>query len=254
MVRRATGSLAYSSTGFRRFLDDILNYGLEIMGMYYGSYRANVVGNEDPEQAGQPDPFGRLTVTIPAVDGGSGLTKRVAWPILPFAGPGYGFKSLPPVGGFVWVEFERGRVDLPMWKGGWFSDNDMPDDLKATESHGWFTPLGHQILMDEQSGSEFIRVKHLNGETLIEFDSEGSIFITNKSGQKVHIGDGADTANEPALLGTTSKDLLDELMDALLKMQVPTGVGPSGTPINSADFASIKARLSTMLSETVNVK
>jgi uncharacterized protein involved in type VI secretion and phage assembly len=250
----AFGSVAYSSQGFRRFLDDILNHGLEIIGLYYGSYRAEVVSNEDPDQAGQPDPMGRLTVVVPAVDGGSRLTERVAFPITPMAGPGYGFKSLPPVGGYVWVEFERGRVDLPMWKGGWFGDGDIPDDLKPTEAHGWFTPSGHQILMDDQSGSEFIRVKHKNGSTLIEFDSQGSIFITNKSGQKVNIGDGADTANEPALLGTTTKDLISELCDAILALTVSTGMGPSGTPINAAQFAAIKARLQTMLSTTVNVK
>jgi hypothetical protein len=254
MVRRASSSPAYGLQGFHRFLDDILNYGFEYVGLFYGSYRAEVVGNEDPEKSGQPDPMGRLTVVVPAVDGGSGLTRRVAYPIVPMGGPSYGFKTLPPVGGFVWVEFERGRVDLPMWKGGWFGDGDLPDDLKPTEAHGWFTPQGHQILMDEQSGSEFIRIRHKNEETLIEFDSQGSIFITNSSGQNVHIGDGANTANEPALLGTTTKDLLSELIDAILALTVPTGVGPSGTPVNAAQFASIKARLQTALSQTVNLK
>ena len=254
MVRRAPGSPAYSSVGFARFFDDIVNYGLEIVGLYYGSYRAEVVGNENPDQAGSPDPYGRLTVVIPAVDGDSGLTERAAFPITPMAGPGYGFKSLPPVGGFVWVEFERGRVDLPMWKGGWFGDGDLPEDLQPTEAHGWFTPAGHQILMDEQSGAEFVRIKHKNGETLVEFDAQGSIFITNKAGQKVNIGDGADTANEPALLGTTLKGLLEELFDAITALTVPTGVGPSGVPINAPQFVAIKARLQTALSQTVNVK
>jgi len=252
--RRAAGSPAYSATGFARFYDDIVTRGLEIIGLYYGSYRAEVVNNEDPDQSGQPDPYGRLKVVIPAVDGDSRLTERTAWPIVPIAGPGYGFKSLPPVGGYVWVEFERGRLDLPIWKGGWFGDGDIPDDLKPVEAHGWFTPAGHQILMDEQSGSEFIRIKHKNGETMIEMDSQGAIFITNKSGQKVNIGDGADTANEPALLGTTTKDLIGQIIDAIMALTVPTGVGPSGTPVNAAQFAAVKAQLQTALSQTVNVK
>jgi len=252
--RRAIGSTAYSATGFGRFLDDILNYGLEIIGLYYGSYRGEVVGNEDPDQAGQPDPFGRLKLVIPSVDGDSRLTERIAWPRTPVAGPGYGFKSLPPVGGYVWVEFERGRVDLPVWTGGWFAENDLPDDLKPTEAHGWFTPAGHQILMDEQTGQEFIRIKHKDGTTLIELDSQGNIFITNNTGKKVNVGNGADTANEPALLGTTLKGLLEQLIDALTALTVPTGVGPSGTPINAAQFQAVKAQLQRALSQTVNLK
>jgi hypothetical protein len=252
--RRAFGSLAYSATGFARFFDDLVMYGLEYMGLYYGIYRAEVVSTDDPDQQGQPDPLGRLTVLVPAIDGDSRLTPRVAYPIVPIAGPSYGFKSLPPVGGYVWVEFERGSVDLPMWRGGWFADGDLPDDLKPIEAHGWFTPAGHQILMDGQEGAEFIRVKHKNGSALIEIDSNGSIFITNSSGQKVNVGDGADTANEPAVLGTTLKGLLEQTLDAITALTVPTGVGPSGTPINAAQFISIKARLQQALSTTVNVK
>jgi len=251
---RATGSIAYSSKGFYRFLDHITTHGLEMIGLYYGNYRAEVIDNEDPDNAGQPDPFGRLKIFVPSVDGNSRLTERIAWPRLPLAGPGYGLKTLPPVGGWVWVEFERGRVDLPIWTGGWYAENDIPDDLKPVEAHGWFTPQGHQILMDEQSGSEFIRIKHNNGETQIELDSEGSIFIVNKSGQKVNIGDGADTANEPAILGETLKGLLEQLIDAITALTVPTGVGPSGTPINAAQFAAVKSQLQTALSQTVNVK
>jgi hypothetical protein len=252
--RRAVGSIAYSSTGFARFFDDLVTHGLEYMGLYYGCYRAEVVSTDDPDQEGQPDPFGRLTVVVPAVDGASRLTRRVAYPMVPIGGPSYGFKSFPPVGGFVWVEFERGRVDLPVWKGGWFAQGDIPDDLKPNEAHGWFTPAGHQILMDGQEGAEFIRVKHKNGSSLIELDSQGSIFITNSSGQKVNVGDGADTANEPAVLGTTLKGFLEQILDAIVALTVPTGVGPSGTPINAAQFVSIKAQLQRALSTTINLK
>jgi len=254
MASRATGSIAYSATGFRRFLDDVLNLGLEGIGLYYGSYRAEVIDNEDPDVPGSPDPFGRLKLVIPSVDGDSRLTERIAWPRLPVAGPGYGLKSLPPVGGFVWVEFERGRLSLPIWTGGWFAEGDIPEDLAPTEAHGWITPGGHQIVMDEQSGSEFIRIKHLNGETLLEFDSEGSIFLTNAANQKVNIGDGADTADEPALLGNKLKGLLEELIDAINAMTVPTGVGPSGTPINAVSFTAVKTKLNTALSQTIQVK
>ncbi len=47
-------------------------------------------------------------------------------------------------------------------------------------------------------------------------------------------------------LGNGSVDLLgliDQLIDAICKLTVPTGVGPSGIPINKAEFSAIKTQL-----------
>jgi len=55
-------------------------------------------------------------------------------------------------------------------------------------------------------------------------------------------------AVEPVVLGDTLLGLLEELCDALAAETHPTPVGPSGPPINVADYSSIKSRLSTFLS------
>jgi|TARA_B100000073_G_C23370824_1_gene426877 hypothetical protein len=55
-------------------------------------------------------------------------------------------------------------------------------------------------------------------------------------------------AVEPVVLGDTLLGLLEELCDALIAETHPTPVGPSGPPINSADYSSIKSRLKTFLS------
>jgi len=55
-------------------------------------------------------------------------------------------------------------------------------------------------------------------------------------------------AVEPVVLGDTLLGLLEELCDALAAETHPTPVGPSGPPINAADYSSIKSRLSTFLS------
>ena len=154
----------------------------------------------------------------------------------------------------MYVIFEGGRTDAPLWIGGWWARDAIPSDFASTETNWMITPGGHQIILDDQDGEEFIRVQHIDGETLIEMDSDGNIFITNKSGSKVNVGDGAENANEPAALGETLKGLMEDLIDAINSMTVPTPSGPSGTPINSAQFEIIKGRLDTMLSETVNVK
>ena len=233
-------------------MDRLLVHGLEYMGLYYASYRALVTRNDDPNNPGQPDPQGRLHVRVAAI-GDTERNERLAYPIVPFGGNGFAAKFIPPVDSYVYVEFENGKIDLPLWKGGWWAVGDMPSDFSALETYGFQTPGGHKIILDEQSGQEFIRVEHSNGAR-VELDSSGSIFVTNKAGQKVHVGDGADTANEPALLGTTLKGLLEQLIDGLTALTVPTGVGPSGTPINAAQFIAVKAQLQRALSTTVNVK
>lgn len=250
---RARPSVAYGAQGFRYFLDRVTRYGLEFFQLYYGVYKAKVVSNEDPDNEGQPDPYARLTVYVPSVGDGESV-RRVAWPMSPIGGPSYGFKSLPSVDDNVYVMFEGGRLDAPLWIGGWWARGDMPDDLQDTDSHGWFTPGGHQILLDDISGSEVIRIKHSDGETRVELDQSGNVFVVNKANSKVNIGDGAENANEPAALGESLKGLLEEILDAINAMTVPTPAGPSGTPTNAVQFSAIKARLTTMLSQTVNLK
>jgi len=87
--------------------------------MFYGKYRGTVTNNIDPQQ------LGRLQVQVPAVLGSSSLSW--AMPCLPYAGPGVGFFFLPPVGARVWVEFEGGNPDYPVWVGGfWDQSSDIP--------------------------------------------------------------------------------------------------------------------------------
>lgn len=54
---------------------------------------------------------------------------------------------------------------------------------------------------------------------------------------------------QPALLGQDAVDFLKDLIDEIKKITVPTGVGPSATPINSAAFDSLKNDIDDILSE-----
>lgn len=242
-------------TGFRFFLDHILQYGLEYFNLFYGTYKARVVSNEDPDNEGQPDPFGRLTLYVPAL-GDTDSVERVAWPIAPAAGSGWGFKSLPPVGSNVYVVFESGRLDAVLWIGGWWSRDAIPSDLNKTETHWWITPGGHKIILDEQEGGQVVKIQHMNGETRLEMDNDGNVFVVNKSGSKIHIGDGAENEQpaQPGVLGEKLKGLMEDLIDAIKAMTVPTPAGPSETAINFAQFDVVKGQLQTMLSKTVDLK
>lgn len=88
------------------------------MRTYFGKYRGKVANNVDPLQ------LGRMQVEVPDVLGDG----RLSWamPCVPFAGPGVGFFALPPVDANVWVEFERGDLDYPVWTGCFWGPGEVP--------------------------------------------------------------------------------------------------------------------------------
>ena len=45
-----------------------------------------------------------------------------ALPAVPYAGDGVGFFMIPPIGASVWIEFEHGDPDYPIWTGCFWAD------------------------------------------------------------------------------------------------------------------------------------
>jgi len=79
---------------------------------YYGKYRGTVLNNIDPLQ------IGRLQVQVPDVSGF--IPSSWAMPCFPITGKQMGMWALPQIGAGVWVEFEQGNPDYPIWSGCWF--------------------------------------------------------------------------------------------------------------------------------------
>ena len=88
------------------------------MSQFFGKYRGAVENNVDPMQ------LGRLQVSCPAVLGDG----RMSWamPCVPFAGAGVGLFLIPPAGANVWVEFEGGDPDYPIWSGCFWGVGEVP--------------------------------------------------------------------------------------------------------------------------------
>lgn len=85
---------------------------------YFGKYRGTVVNNIDPMQQG------RIQVSVPSVLGGGQLSW--AMPCVPYAGPGVGLFLIPPVDANIWVEFEAGDPDYPIWSGCFWGIGEVP--------------------------------------------------------------------------------------------------------------------------------
>jgi uncharacterized protein involved in type VI secretion and phage assembly len=76
---------------------------------YFGKYRGMVINNIDPMQ------MGRLMVQVPDISGL--LPSSWAMPCFPVTGKQMGVWVLPQIGSGVWVEFEQGDPDYPIWVG-----------------------------------------------------------------------------------------------------------------------------------------
>lgn len=76
---------------------------------FFGKYRGTVINNIDPLQSG------RVQVSVPDV-----LGQDLAWamPCVPFTRKGTLARGIPSNGANVWVEFEAGDPDRPIWTGG----------------------------------------------------------------------------------------------------------------------------------------
>ena len=76
---------------------------------YYGKYRGTVFNNIDPEQRG------RIQAIVPAVQGL--VPTTYALPCFPIAGKQEGVFMVPQIGAGVWIEFEQGDPEYPIWTG-----------------------------------------------------------------------------------------------------------------------------------------
>lgn len=118
---------------------------------YLGKYRGVVVNNQDPQQ------MGRIQVIVPDVS--ELIPTGWAMPCVPFAFLQMGLFVLPPVQAGVWIEFEQGDPDYPIWSGGWWGEGQIPVLQNADLS----TPATPNVVI--QNGINTILVHGTPGPT-----------------------------------------------------------------------------------------
>jgi hypothetical protein len=112
---------------------------------YYGKYRGTVLENIDPMQ------IGRILAQVPDVLGET--PSSWAMPCVPAAGIQAGCFIVPPIGSQVWMEFEQGDPDYPIWTGGfWGVVADIP--ILATVPPA--IPPGQNIVLQTTGQSTLI--------------------------------------------------------------------------------------------------
>jgi len=139
---------------------------------YYGKYRGTVLNNIDPLQ------IGRLMVQVPDVS--NLIPSSWAMPCFPISGKQMGAYMIPQIGAGVWVEFEQGNPDYPIWSGCWYGSRaDVPALVTAT-------PPAVPVVVMQTQGQTTLLLSDLPGPT-------GGILIKTMSGAMISINDVALT-------------------------------------------------------------
>jgi uncharacterized protein involved in type VI secretion and phage assembly len=154
---------------------------------FFGKYRGKVENNLDPLQ------MGRVQVSVPAVLGEGSLSW--AMPCVPFAGAGVGFFAIPPSGANVWVEFEGGDPDYPIWSGCFWDAGEVPATPAVEQMKVFKTGLA-TITINDIPGAGGVTIETTTGAKIaitatgIEINNGmgGSIQL---SGPQVSINNGA---------------------------------------------------------------
>jgi uncharacterized protein involved in type VI secretion and phage assembly len=162
---------------------------------YYGKYRGTVLQNIDPMN------IGRIMVQVPDVS--NVIPSTWATPCFPFAGIQNGFFAVPAIGSGVWVEFEQGNPDYPIWSGCFFgSAAEVPALALAT-------PPGLQGVVIQTVGQNMLMISDTPGPTggillkttagaMISISDTG-IIISNGQGATIMMNGPAVTVNQGAL-------------------------------------------------------
>ena len=209
---------------------------------FNGLYAGVVVDRVDPLG------IGRVRLRIPGL-----IEPASAW-ALPRGGVGggtnrRGFFDVPEVGADVFVQFLMGDVDRPVYESGNWG---LPDDVteipeRARDASNEDKP---NIRVYETKEWAVVYDDRASNEMLIKNKNSGAAFKITPS----EILIGTENSNEFLALGTTLAAWQKRIMDLLIAHNHPTGVGPSGPPLNAASFTTEKTRVDEHVSEFVKTQ
>lgn len=216
----------------------LIHYGMEFIGRYYSTYRGYVVDNNDPKG------MNRVKVISPiiAIDDNKGIW---AFPKHSWGGNNYGTQWLPEIGDTVYLEFEYGDLDYPIWSHHSYALNEKPGEFDKPNKRGFKTPLGNTFIIDEGTNGN-------DGSITLKFKSNTDYFSLIKDtleleSKLIKLGKNGD---EQAILGNTLLDKLNKILDnhdnlyqLIMEHTHTSNMGPTGTPINNNQISDYKEGL-----------
>jgi len=165
----------------------------------FAIYQAKVLSVDDPNQ------MDRVQVEVPT----KFATEVSDWARPISMAPGWSWK--PSVDDFVWVMYENGDPDRPLYIGSWWPQNSsavstLPEDAKTNYpvTRMLSTPAGHKMVFDDTDKAQKITLESSSGHKIELDDTEdaGKITIESSSGHKIEL----DDTNSDEVLTISHKD------------------------------------------------
>lgn len=204
------------------------------MSAYFGKYRGTVANNVDPML------MGRVQVSVPSVLGSGTLSW--AMPCVPYAGPAVGWFAIPPVNANVWVEFEGGDPDFPIWAGCfWGLASDVPVSPAVAEQKMLKTD-GIELSISDQPGAGGVTLKidspAVSTPISLVMDSNGVELKLDPSKVTVTVN-GIEISNSPSTLKLEAAGIEAGCSPSTLKIE-QSGIEVASSP------ASVKVAASSI--------
>ena len=140
------------------------------MQRFFGIYQGKVIDNDDPER------LGRCKVSVPAINGAIDDPEILPWSHYITAGttgPNRGSFILPELGDVVWVMYQNGLKDNPVYLGSSYAREEPPiseDDYFTTK-----------VVYSDNDGVQIKRTKDelilLYNDSKIKLKQDGDISI-----------------------------------------------------------------------------
>lgn len=137
---------------------------------YFGKYRGTVTNSEPSASLGRAAMPGSIAVDVP------NLCREVyAMPCVPYAGnynpennergTKEGFYAIPSVGTGVWVEFEMGDINCPIWSGCFWHEGGLPEN--AEPNRKIFKTKHGKLEIRDEDGETSLTLELTSGSTTL---------------------------------------------------------------------------------------
>lgn len=222
------------------FLDKVRAVGLEgLCGRYYGMYDGVVTNTADQQNRGRiqatcpalgirrPDQVGNLWMTpcLPGL-GLDPTTKQITGNFHP-----------PDVGTTVWIQFEHGDKEFPVYMGGYLGANKASDTFDTDAGvtalrKGIRTKTGHFLRLSDDPDDLHIMICKGDGAggpspVFVSLDKTGSVQVENQNGSQIFMN--AETPEISLLNANDQQEVVSMLVlgDDVLSLVTKSGGGIS---------------------------
>jgi hypothetical protein len=141
--------------------------------------------------------------------------------------------------------------------GSWQLEQQGPTDIKGEPdfSNAKVHPDGTKSAVKQADVGTVVKVESNGNLSISTNGGKEQVLVNHQDGsitlQSSKIKLGSPSASEQLVLGNKWLSLMENIIDAITTITVPTPSGPSGTPINTPQFKALKKKLSQVLSNFV---